>query len=179
MTANAPGSLEIRTEGGDRVISGRFPYGVETELTPGRMERFEPGAFEVTQSVYLLASHDFNKPLASVKAGSLTVRNDADALAFEARISPDVANTTHGKDTLALLSAGLSAGLSPGFAVLTPHGETVQRKGSHIVRSITRAQLHELSIVTRPAYTTAQVEARNWSPNNPRVYFIPGVSRWR
>jgi phage head maturation protease len=47
------------------------------------------------------------------------------------------------------------------------------------VRSITRADLFELSAVTRPAYPAAQIEARQWaSETGPRVP-VHTLFRWR
>jgi uncharacterized protein len=55
--------------------------------------------------------------------------------------------------------AGLIRGLSPGFRV-SPDGERIERRGDVVVRRIERAELHEISAVTRPAYLAAQIEAR-------------------
>ncbi|NNC24226.1 HK97 family phage prohead protease [Salinisphaera sp. USBA-960] len=183
LFAPVNGGLEVRGEpDGGATIAGRFPFGAEAELQRGRFETFQPGAFEY-EDVHLLASHDFAKPLASRGAGSLSVNDTDDALQFEARISPEVANTSHGRDTLALARAGLSVGLSPGFAV-APDGETVSRRDNGVLRTVRSAKLHELSVVTRPAYDAAQVEARSWDPavdldafiNHPMV--LPAF-RWR
>jgi HK97 family phage prohead protease len=162
LTAAAVGALELRRAGdGSARLVGRFPYGAETELAPGRRETFAPGALEVRDMVHLLSQHEFGKPLASTAAGSLTVRSTDTALEFEARISPVIANTAHGRDTLAMIEANLAVGVSPGLRVLRG-GETVERRGDELVRTVTRAELVELSIVTRPAYADAAVEARCW-----------------
>ena len=54
-------------------------------------------------------------------------------------------------------------GLSPGFHV-RPGGETVEERGTAILRTIRAADLIEISAVTKPAYPQAQIEARNWQP---------------
>jgi len=114
------GGLEIRQGGdGTRVIAGRFPYSAATDLAPGRREVIEGRAFaarlDAGEDVHLLLSHDFAKPLASRAAGSLTVEDGDEALTFEARIAPAIAETSHGRDALAMIEAGLVVGLSPGF----------------------------------------------------------------
>lgn len=162
------GGLEIRQGGdGTRVIAGRFPYSAATDLAPGRREVIEARAFaarlDAGEDIHLLLSHDFAKPLASRAAGSRTVEDGDEALTFEARIAPAIAETSHGRDALAMIGAGLAAGLSPGFRV-PDGGATVAEDGAAVLRRITRADLFELSIVTRPAYGAAQVEARNWQP---------------
>lgn len=180
LYATTAGGLEVRAgEDGSQTIAGRFPYAVEAELARGRRETFAPRAFRMSDDVHLLSGHDYNRPLASRNAGSLTLDDSDEALMFEARISPEVAGTSHGKDTLALVAARLSVGLSPGFR-LTPGGERVERRSDGVLRTVNNAELFELSIVTRPAYSTAQVEARSWQPNsNIQMFTLPAAYRWR
>jgi len=175
----ASGALELRQEDGGVRLSGRFPYATDTELAPGRVERIEARAFaarvEAGEDLHLLSGHDYAKPLASRSAGTLEVRDTDAALEFEARID---AGTSWAADFIAAHRAGLVRGLSPGFRV-PAGGERVERRGAGVVRSITRADLFELSAVTRPAYPAAQIEARRWqaergerSPDHP-------LKRWR
>lgn len=183
LHAPVAGGLEVRAEGdGSQIIAGRFPYGVEAELSPGRRETIAPGAFAARVNnreaeIHLLTGHDFDRPLASRRAGTLTVTDGEHGLDFEARIAPEVAGTSHGRDTLALVSAGLSVGLSPGFR-LSREGESIQRRPDGVLRTIRSAELFELSVVTRPAYDQAQVEARRWQPEGRRVQ-VPAAWRWR
>ena len=106
----------------------------------------------------MLAGHDMQKPLASTEAGSLTLRDGEDALHIEARVAP---TTSWAADALAALAAGLTKGLSPGFQV-PPGGDVVTRSADGLLRTVTRADLFEISMVTRPAYDAAQIAARNW-----------------
>jgi uncharacterized protein len=159
----ANGAFELRHINGGARISGHFPYATETELAPGRLERIEARAFasriDAKSEIHFLLSHDVDKPLASTTAGSLTIRETPDALEIEAELSADTSWT---RDFLAAHKAGLIRGLSPGFRV-APNGDRVERRGSNVVRSITRAELMEISAVTRPAYPQAQIEARSWA----------------
>lgn len=183
MLHAAPIAFEVRAEGGATLLSGRFPYGSETTLGDGRRERFAAGAFRsrVTAggNVFLLAGHDPEKPLASTEAGSLTLRDGDDALHIEARVAP---TTTWARDALASLAAGLTKGLSPGFRV-TPGGDMVTRSAGGLLRTVTRAELFEVSLVTRPAYDQAQLAARNWTPGLSRTCEVSpnyvGALRWR
>ncbi|MFI0843526.1 HK97 family phage prohead protease [Mesorhizobium sp. IMUNJ 23232] len=164
MLHGAPTAFEVRTEGGATRLSGRFPYGTEACLSDGRRERFAAGAFRsrvmAGENVFLLAGHDPEKPLASTEAGSLTLRDDDDALHIEARVTP---STSWAADALAALASGLTKGLSPGFRV-KPGGDMVTRAADGLLRTVIQADLFEISMVTRAAYDQAQISARNWQP---------------
>tara|TARA_R110002074_G_scaffold24191_2_gene72359 strand:+ start:608 stop:1189 length:582 start_codon:yes stop_codon:yes gene_type:complete len=185
------GSLELRTEGGEIRLRASFPYGSETVLAQRvgtgreRREMIAARAFadriERGEDVHFLSGHDFNKPLASRSAGSLSLTETDDALTVEARISPDMAQVSYVRDFLSAHTAGLVRGLSPGFRV-RPGGETVQERGSAILRTIRAADLFEISAVTKPAYPQAQIEARNWQPIGEvaqQVVDRTAAYRWR
>jgi hypothetical protein len=179
LTAAAQGGLEVRAETDGTVrLSGRFPYSQAAQLAPGRSEVFAPGSLEPRQDTYLLSQHEFARPLASTSAGTLEVRQEQDALAFTAILTPEVAGTSHGRDAVTLIRSGLAVGLSPGFRVPSG-GERVERRGDELVRTVTRAELHELSIVTRPAFEAAQVEARSWEPSKTEGARISAPPQWR
>jgi uncharacterized protein len=175
----ATGALELRaTDGGFR-IRGAFPYGSDTELAPGRSERIEARAFaariEAGEDIHLLSGHDYAKPLASRHAGSLQITDTGEGVQIEAEIS---AGTSWAADFLAAHKAGLVRGLSPGFRV-SPGGERIERRGDTVLRSITRAELFELSAVTRPAYSAAQIEARSWAAETSLRKDNHHLKRWR
>ena len=87
--------LEIRRSGGMRILSGRFNYGsTATVRDRGRVrkERFEPRAFrfaieDETRQLDILVGHDFGKPIASRKAGTLSIADGDDGVTFEAQAS--------------------------------------------------------------------------------------------
>lgn len=183
--ADQGGALELRhiANGGVR-ISGRFPYGTETMLAKGRFEQFAARAFSAkiagAGDVHFLVQHDFSHPLASRSAGTLELRDTASALEFDATITPDMAGTTWARDFIAANAAGLIKGLSPGFRV-APGGDTVERRGDGILRTVRAAELLELSAVTVPAYPMAQIEARNWQAraDAPDGGLQRTLARWR
>jgi len=182
MLYGAPTTFEIRTEGGSTRLSGAFPYGSETMLGNGKRERFAARAFrariEAGENIFLLAGHDPEKPLASTEAGSLTLRDDDDALHIEARVAP---TTSWAHDALAALAAGLTKGISPGFRV-APGGDVVTRSADGLLRTVNAAELFEISLVTRPAYDAAQIAARSWALANdeaPDAGLRRALNRWR
>ena len=175
------GSLELRAEGGETRLRASFPYGRETNLADGRAEVIAPRAFGARigagEDIHLLFAHDFDRPLASRGAGSLTLTDTDTALVIEARLAGD---TTWAADFLAAHRAGLIRGLSPGFRV-PPGGDAVERRGSGLLRTVRQADLFELSAVTVPAYPAAQIEARNWQPGQdaPDTGLVRLLTRWR
>lgn len=191
------GGLTVRNqEDGSRILAGRFPYGPTATLSDGgrrgrpRKERFAARAFSYrvelpTEEIHLLVGHDYGKPLASKLNGSLLLTDSDDALTFEARISPEVADTSYARDALALITAGLAVGISPGFRIPPERAvadaeevtEEDPSEGMALIRTIKAALLYELSIVTSPAYKESEVEDRAWNPRTARK--LPGAFRWR
>lgn len=170
-------NLEIRNVGNGVRLSGAFPYKSAAELAAGRVEVFSSRAFaarlEAGEDIHLLSGHDYEKPLASRGSGTLELRDSDDALSFEATISVE---TTWARDFLAAHEAGLIRGLSPGFRI-AQGGERITRSGNTVQRNIIAADLFEISAVTRPAYSDAQIQARNWQADHmPNVF---NFERWR
>ena len=170
-----PGELEVRQEG--RTIRGRFPYNVTATLQASgtvRKERFAPRAFRYSVTgagrgaeVNLLSGHSFAAPLASRGARSLTLRDSAEALTFEARLPPEDAWPSWMLDAVLAIRSGLFAGISPGFRLpppsAVPTAERLLREPGNegvMIREIVEAVLFELSLVTRPAYTASSVDVR-------------------
>lgn len=184
LWATLSGGLELReAEGGETRLLGRFPYGQETVLrearpgSPELREVFAPHAFAdapQTRNIHLLANHDFAKPLASTGAATLTLTDTPDALLIEARLKAPFTSWT--QDAVTALRAGLMTGLSPGFQVAPARGaEKIEERGNAILRTVSRAVLQEISLVTRPAYPQAQVEARSWTPGAEARGANPGA----
>ncbi|MFN6976552.1 MAG: HK97 family phage prohead protease [Gemmobacter sp.] len=179
------GAVETRAAAGGAVrLVGRFPYGIAAELAPGRAEIIAPGAFapriDAGDNILLLAGHDSNRPLASRRAGTLALRQTADALEVEAVLDGHITRTSWAADFLSAHAAGLVRGLSPGF-VVRQGGERIERRAGGLLRTVTAADLYELSAVTEPAYAEAAVEARRWYPPaaDPAHGPIRAMARWR
>ena len=166
------GSIEVRRRGGGgKSLFGSFPYGkMATRSDSGRIrkERFAPRAFSFAlrekREVHLLSGHEFSKPLASVRAGSLRLSDSAKALSFEATIPAAADQPSWIQDTVRSLEAGLIGGISPGFRVAPIEGAEilVPEPGNPgiMIREIREAVLFEISLVTRPAYPETTVSRR-------------------
>lgn len=182
------GGLEVRTlAGGETRLSGSFPYAAATVLSDGREQRrevFEARAFGASVAdggdVHLLIHHDFDRPLASRAAGSLTIEDSDEALTFEATLAAEMRSVGYVRDFLGTLAAGLVGGISPGFRV-RQGGDRVTRDSVGLMRSVRSADLFEISAVTKPAYPNAQIEARRWTPESatPHAALHQTLNRWR
>ena len=194
------GGLELRRENDGSVrLRGRFPYNEPAILSDGgrtgrpRKEVMASHAFEYRvnlpdEDIHLLVGHDYDHPLASRGTGTMNLRDTAAALIFEATVTRAIAETTHGRDALAMIGAGLAVGISPGFRIpperAVPDAEEVTEedpaKGMALIRTVKAALLYELSVVTRPAYPQAQIEARSWAadPHGQLAQAHP-LKRWR
>lgn len=191
LWAAQSGGLEIRKSGGGVRINGRFPYGKPAVLTDGgrtgrpRKEIIAPRAFGYRvetpsehggkKEIHFLAGHSFDRPLASVRAGTLELTDSDEALTFEATIGAEMTEVSYVRDFLGGMAAGLVMGLSPGFRIppkrVSPNAESVAdedpSEGMAIIRTVHDALLYEISAVTRPAYPEAQISARSWQPDTP------------
>ena len=169
------GTLELRQDGHRRTLRGRFPYNSTAVIADRgrvRKEMFAPRAFRFAtqdpeREIHLLRGHNFDQPLASKRAGTLTIEDTDDALSFVAQL-PDVdVQPTYMRDALAMVTAGLIGGISPGYrvppATVVPDAERlVPEPGNPSVqiRVIREAVLSEISVVTRPAYNSTDVAVR-------------------
>lgn len=191
------GGLEVRRGKTGTRLRGRFPYNSRAVLSDGgrrgrpRKESFASRAFSYRiereeEDIHLLVGHDYDKPLASRGTNTLDIRDDDEAVTFEARITPELEDVTHVRDALALLSSGLAVGISPGFRLpperAVPEPERVEEEdpseGSAIIRTVVAALLYELSIVTRPAYPETSVEARAQAEADAQRR-ARAMARWR
>ena len=125
-----------------------------------------------SRNVDLLSGHSFDKPLASLIAGSLELTDGPDGLRFEATLPPDADQPSWMVDTLRAVDSGLARGISPGFRMPPPsvvaNAETEEPEPGNpgvTIRVIRQALLPELSIVTRPAYAGSSVELRADAPD--------------
>lgn len=206
LTGFADGGLELRKRAsGALALQGRFPYGKRAVLSDGgrtgrpKKEVIAPRAFAYRvdrpeEDIHFLVGHSFDKPLASRGAGTLDLVDSDDALTFTATITEEMQEVSYVRDILAGIAAGLTLGISPGFRLppkrAVPEPEKIEdeghdpENGAHnaVIRTVLAALLYEISVVTRPAYPEAQVEARSWEPARKSGLIVPqngGAYRWR
>lgn len=118
-------------------------------------EIIDPKALENTDlsDVVMLSNHDYSKPLATVKAGTLKLNVDKKGLHFEATLP----NTTDGTDTFENVKAGNIDSASFRFA--NASDQWSKDENGNITRTITNiGDIFEISSVTIPAYDDTDVQ---------------------
>ena len=117
--------------------------------------------------MHILSGHSYDRPLGDLKSGSARITSTREAVQFEVDLPPDAAQPTYMQDAVKQVRANLASGISPGFRVplasAVANAETFEPEPDNAcvnVRVINQAVLHELSIVTRPAYSETGVDVR-------------------
>ena len=145
ITFDAAFAADVQASSETRQISGKIvPLGTETGQTSAGKVIFERGSIQIPEpkTVRILSQHDVKAPLG--RAQSFTETDDAIFASFK------ISNSSRGTDAFILASEGLQAGLSVGVEVI----KSSSKKG---VIHVTSAKLMEVSLVTEPAFKSAQV----------------------
>lgn len=154
---------ENATDDDSKVITGyALKFGEPSKDLGGFVEVITAEALKEVDlsNVVLLQGHDYSKPLASVKAGTLKLEVDDVGLKFEATLT----DTSYAKDVYENIKAGIVDAMSFGFEVGIDSFE--ENEEGTVTRSIENMKaLHEISIVTVPAYdsTNVQVSTRSYT----------------
>ena len=140
-------SAELTANVEERTISGKIvPAGTgEVGNTSAGRVIFSKGAIalpEDPKSIKLLNQHDMKQPLG--KATSFTTTEDGIYASFK------ISRSNRGSEALILAEEGLQSGLSVGVEVITA-------KNKAGVMHVSAARLVEVSLVTEPAFKSAQV----------------------
>ena len=145
-----PAQFEVReTEEGMTFTGYAAVFNSDSQPLPF-IERIAPGAFRGSlrnrNDIKLLWNHDSGQPLASTRAGNLRLTEDDRGLYVEATLP----QTSVGRDASVLIRDGIVDSMSFGFTVARG-GDEWSADGS--TRTLTKISLHEVSIVSFPAYT--------------------------
>jgi HK97 family phage prohead protease len=138
-------SADLTADSASRTISGKIvPLNVEAGSTNMGKVIFESGSIEISdpKSIKLLNQHDIKKPLGR----GVTFSESEDAIHAVFSIS----RSQRGTEALILAEEGLQSGLSIGAEVL-------KSKIKDGVTYVSAARLVEVSLVTEPAFKSAQV----------------------
>lgn len=164
--------LKTRAEGdgGDLVIEGYFAvFGRETELWPGAFEEIAPGAFSNTLSndIRALINHETRLVLGRNKSGTLELREDSYGLWGWVKINP---NDTDAMNLYERVKRGDVDQCSFGFNIVRE--DTEWREDGSVKWTIREVDLHEVSVVTFPAYEDTGVQARKQQVEEHRARLL-------
>ena len=152
-------ALEARSEKGQpKVIAGYFAvFNRETELWQGAFEEIAPTAFDSSMfnDVRCLVDHETRLVLGRTKAGTLKLIVDKIGLYGEVNINEQ---DTDAMNLYERVQRGDVDQCSFGFEIVAE--ETEFRDDGTIKWTIKEVKLHEVSIVTFPAYEETGVQAR-------------------
>jgi len=138
-------SADLTADSANRTISGKIvPLNIEAGSTNMGKVIFESGSIEIAdpKSIKLLNQHDIKKPLGR----GITFSESEDAIHAVFSVS----RSQRGTEALILAEEGLQSGLSIGAEVL-------KSKIKDGVTYVSAARLVEVSLVTEPAFKSAQV----------------------
>lgn len=158
QTRSLSTDLTTRAEGEEKVIEGYFAvFNSQTELWRGAYEEIHPEAFNSTlgNDIRALINHDTNLVLGRNKSGTLELKADSRGLWGSIKINE--------KDTDAMnlyerVKRGDVDQCSFGFNILNE--ETDFRDDGTVKWTLKEIDLHEVSVVTFPAYSDTGVQAR-------------------
>ncbi|MGX9767182.1 phage major capsid protein [Lactiplantibacillus argentoratensis] len=131
----------------------------------GFVEVIDPAALDNVDlsNVIMLDQHDYSKPLASVKAGTLKLDTDEKGLHFVATLDDSV---SYANDAYQNVKSGNVDSMSFRFDVDDGGDEFTQDEDGKITRTIKQVKdLFEVSTVTIPAYDDSNVQVDKRSYN--------------
>lgn len=149
--------IEVRAADEKRVIAGYAAvFNSETDIGGFFREKIAPGAFTpaLKADVRALFDHDSSHVLGRTKAGTLRLKEDDHGLAVEI----DLPDTQTARDLTASMERGDIDGMSFGFRVTKQEWDETQDPP---LRTIQEVELHEVSVVTFPAYEDTEVALRS------------------
>lgn len=152
-------NIKTREEGSDFLISGYFAkYNKVTELFRDAYEEIAPGAFNsslVSNDIRALIDHETRLVLGRTKADTLELKSDETGLYGTIRINE---NDSDAVNLYERVKRGDVDQCSFGFNIIK-EGFAENDDGS-VKWTLEEVDLHEVSVVTFPAYEDTGVQAR-------------------
>lgn len=149
---------EVRAEGDTIRVSGYAAvFNEEANIGGMFLERIAPGAFRDAigrDDVVFLVNHD-GLPMARTRSGTLTIREDSRGLYMETELDPD------DPDVKSIVPKMKRRDLDKMSFAFMPEVEEWDDSGDIPVRTIVKARLFDVSIVTNPAYDGTDIGLRS------------------
>jgi len=144
---------------GEKIIEGYFAvFNQETELWPGAFEEISPEAFNgsLSNDIRALTNHETTLVLGRNKSGTLKLSVDSRGLWGQITINE---NDSDALNLYERVKRGDVDQCSFGFNILNE--ETDWREDGTVKWLLKEIDLHEVSVVTFPAYEDTGVQARH------------------
>lgn len=157
IRSGIPAEIRADQEGGIRVSGYAAVFNQEADIAGMFREVIAPGAFKDAigrDDVVFLINHE-GLPLARTRSGTLTLREDDKGLYMQTSLDPDDPDV---RSIVGKMKRGDLDKMSFAFMVeLQEWDETDEVP----LRTIKRASLHDVSIVTTPAYDGTDIGLRS------------------
>ncbi|MGH9516362.1 MAG: HK97 family phage prohead protease [Terriglobales bacterium] len=162
---------ELRATGDQSITGYAAVFNVPSlPLGSGKFtEKIRAGAFasSLNEDVVGLYDHNPANVLGRTAAGTLELREDSIGLEAKINLPP----TQLGRDVYTLVKRGDLRGMSFGFNVTRD-----KWNAAHTERELLEVDLHEVSVVTFPAYKQTSISARSLGlPADAEFLSYPGV----
>ena len=150
--------VEVRADDDGIKVSGYAAvFGVETDIGGFFTEVIERGAFKDAigrDDVVFLVNHE-GLPLARTRSGTLTLKEDARGLHMSSELDPE------DPDVRSIVPKMKRGDLDKMSFAFFPEVQEWDESGDIPKRTIKKAKLDDVSIVTRPAYDTTEIGLRS------------------
>lgn len=155
-------AVELRTDGQPTVSGYAALYNTETVIAGFFRERIAPGAFRSAlrgeDDVRALFNHDSNIVLGRTKSGTLVLSETKKGLRYDVVLNEE---DPQAMSVRAMIKRGDVSGSSFGFLIRAEEWQEPKDKRDLPLRTITEAELFDVSPVTYPAYPETSVTARS------------------
>ena len=154
-------SAELRVDtAAQKIIGYAAKYDLSSEDLGGFREYVRPGAFQrsLDSAPDVRALIDHNPSLILGRTVSGTLRLESDAIGLKVIIDPP--DTQYAADLMAVMSRGDVSQMSFAFTTSEDSWDLVDGQR---VRSLLAVELHDVSVVTYPAYPDTTVAVRSLS----------------
>ena len=168
----APGSLSWQVREFEKLqveMAELVKSSIDATTKQMRLEALED-ALE-RRNTHFLIGHDYNKSIADMRSGTLTVEHTDDAVRLAASLPDEGAAASWIEDAVKGIRGGQVRGVSPGFKVPAKGGERLVPEdgpGGSLVRLITDGVAFEYSLVSRPNYAGTIVDTRSMIDSVPQ-----------
>ena len=119
------------------------------------------------RNTHLLVGHDFNRAIADMRSGTLSVAHTPEAVELRAVLPVEGQQPSWVRDAVLAVRGGQLRGVSPGFQVTNQGAERLVPEtgdGAALVREILDSTVYEYSLVARPTYPQTTVDTREDRP---------------